>query len=307
MDGTAIIRLRPPIDPDDESESDGSLHYLQQQKAASFAGVTKNSYSSQGRRPKESPPKVRKKVADPPGMALDRKNSFPMEKDDGPVDYTFKKVVSKGDRLIDGDRNLFRKKIDDSVATAVTARTRDSRSMISARTSKLHLPAEPPGSTIGAPAARSVQFASVEIHEHSYTLDSGGGTMNPETGLVSPPMTLSWDAQSVSLITIEEYEAIRKPIRRDKDALMKTEEQKLRILKNAGFESDELCVVAPPVNVLGRKAINLKQTVPCTDTVDELFQDYQTSFIQEEKNSRRQRLHPRGLWHRLFHRRKFTI
>jgi hypothetical protein len=287
MDGTAIIRLRAPVDPDDSDGDDG--FFSPQEKANSFAGVTSHMREQapkpQLSTPKEAlPPRRRKQLADPPGIALtgNRKSSFQSDtgysSDDFQVNYQTSPRQHAPPRYIDKDLNLIQRRGKSAVAEPTSVRSLEPISykdrLRSSSSSLLD-----PLSTTSAPT-RTVHFALVEVHEHPYTLDAGGGTMNPETGLISPPLTLSWKAQSTSVSTLDDFEAVRGPQRRSKDALFKSEEEKVRILRNAGFESEELSLIAAPPEPTG--ALRVSDGVR-SGAADELFQDYQASFIQEEE------------------------
>jgi hypothetical protein len=287
MDGMAIIRLRTPVDPDDSDDDDG--FFTAQDKPHSFAGVTSHmrEQAPQLSSVKEvSPPRRRKQLADPPGISLtaSRKNSFQSDaghpSDDFSIRYEASPKQTALPRYISKDRNLLRGKGKSEAAARTVARSLEPASnsqgpLRSSSSSVLH-----PRSTASAPV-RSVHFNSVEVHEHPYTLDAGGGTMNPETGLISPPLTLDWKAQSTSVSTLDEFEAVRGPQRRSKDALFKSEEEKVRILKNAGFASEELGLIAARLEPAVAPRASASESI---DAAEELFQDYQASFIQEEEN-----------------------
>jgi hypothetical protein len=87
---------------------------------------------------------------------------------------------------------------------------------------------------------RSVQFDTVEVRKHAYTL--GSGSRYPG-GVSGPRMELSWEVLSTSISTVDEYEASRGP-RRSPKTLYKSEMERLRILKEAGFGSEEIRAAA---------------------------------------------------------------
>lgn len=83
----------------------------------------------------------------------------------------------------------------------------------------------------------TVKFNSVEVREHAYTL--GSDSRHPDATTSGPPIDLSWDAHSKSIVSVDDYEASRGP-RREINMLRKSEEERFRILKDAGYHSDEL-------------------------------------------------------------------
>jgi hypothetical protein len=87
---------------------------------------------------------------------------------------------------------------------------------------------------------RMVRFDSVEIREYEYTLGEHPGVR------VGPPLTISWDAISSSILPLDEYEKNRLP-RRPDFFLKKTKEERWKILKNAGFVSEDLHAVVAQV------------------------------------------------------------
>jgi hypothetical protein len=82
---------------------------------------------------------------------------------------------------------------------------------------------------------KAVGFGNVEVREHGYTL----GKRSPTSEGKGVPVDLNWDAHSVSIITLEEFEASRGPRRTPKD-LVQSNERRKNLLLEAGFNSEEI-------------------------------------------------------------------
>ena len=123
----------------------------------------------------------------------------------------------------------------------------------------------------------TVNFSSVEVREHDYTL--GLDSRHQDTRTSGPPIELSWDAHSISVVSVDDYEASRGP-RREMNMLRKSEEQRYRILKDAGYSGEEL-QAASSISTTSeiRRIRNLEETPA-------LYEDFQQRFKIVEKKKK---------------------
>lgn len=89
--------------------------------------------------------------------------------------------------------------------------------------------------TLDLTSGHRVHFHTVEVREHAYTLGSGshaGGGVSTD---------LAWEAQSVTISTLDEYEASRGP---RQQMMRKSDQERRHILEASGFGEDEFEVAA---------------------------------------------------------------
>jgi hypothetical protein len=87
------------------------------------------------------------------------------------------------------------------------------------------------------PSKKSVQFASVTIHEHPTLVGC-----NPAVS-AGVPLTIDWRAVSSSEMSVDEYEAYREPRRVSNPIFLRHDAtERWTLLKNLGFDSEEMRV-----------------------------------------------------------------
>lgn len=150
-------------------------------------------------------------------------------------------------------------------------------------------------SVTGQVTARSVQFVNVEVREHLYTTGSGGGR---NRGGLTPPMELAWDAHSVSISTLDDYEANRGP-RRSPMALRSTDDMHMSGSLDDGFESEELQAAThdETEDVQPNSYPTSEPTSPGRDLEAGLYQEFQQRFrVADAVEPRKNRLGLRGIF-----------
>lgn len=96
---------------------------------------------------------------------------------------------------------------------------------------------------------RSVSFSSIEIKEFKMTLGDHPSAVS------GPPVRLDWNAKPMieSVVSLDEFEQMRKPLRRKRKQLKLTNHQRKEILLNEqGFTADE-------VNNAWKEALQIRQ------------------------------------------------
>ena len=80
---------------------------------------------------------------------------------------------------------------------------------------------------------RNVSFSGVDIHEHYYILDD-----NPSCS-EGPPVTISWNFIKLVPMTVDDFEAYKRPNRTMRDFKMSTSER-ISLLLQSGHTMDQL-------------------------------------------------------------------
>jgi hypothetical protein len=140
---------------------------------------------------------------------------------------------------------------------------------------------------------RSVAFCSVEVREHSYTLGYVCPHQCREGTASLPPMELSWDVQAISISTLDDYEASRGR-RRSLPELHQSEEDRLSILRNAGFGPEELSIGMVSHEEMEERRGSSEQPAP-----NHLYEDLKQKLQDEELDHSKK---PRGRLGTLFRR-----
>lgn len=86
---------------------------------------------------------------------------------------------------------------------------------------------------------RHVSFDSVHVHEHAVILGCNPGLRALPSG-PGPALTLSWESLRSSDYNMDDFEAQRQVTRRPKQALRTTKTERISLLKEEGFTSEEL-------------------------------------------------------------------
>lgn len=86
---------------------------------------------------------------------------------------------------------------------------------------------------------RHVSFDSVHVHEHAVILGCNPG-LRPLSSGPGPALTLSWDSLRSSDYNMDDFEAQRQLTRRPWQALRTTKSERIQVLKEEGFTSEEL-------------------------------------------------------------------
>lgn len=90
-------------------------------------------------------------------------------------------------------------------------------------------------STTSEVPQKCVSFDTVEVREHAYILGCNPGTT------AGPPLSISWEALSTSIMSLDAYEAIREPERLTSSfLLMKSKTERVNMLLRLGFDHQEI-------------------------------------------------------------------
>ncbi|CAB9520151.1 expressed unknown protein [Seminavis robusta] len=92
---------------------------------------------------------------------------------------------------------------------------------------------------------RSISFDQVEIRKHRIILDAPSTGTSAKNEPVSAPLTVSWKPISTDVVTLLEYECIR-PASRGTDVRRFTTEERVAVLRSAGYSIEQICGLSKP-------------------------------------------------------------
>lgn len=99
---------------------------------------------------------------------------------------------------------------------------------------------------------KRVRFSNAIIHSHPIIVGDNPG------GNAGPPLTIAWERNSSSFISIDKYEKFRRGHRRDSKSMIMPSSERQEILLNLGFT---MCQISKGVRVANRIRSNRRQTM----------------------------------------------